>query len=256
MTVVASVSVVGRFTRNEPWVESSIAASIAVSVFSISAAVWLTSNIFSTGIDALVDRLHMRKHAFHSESLLRGGFPPPVARALLRGVPAKDLCRQVESASIAFINLSDYDAIIDKFATQPKGLVHTQDVIWTALDSLLEAFPGAEKVETVGSVYLVAAGLVEPNPRHAEILAHFCLHVLEVCKDVCGQQVAISIGVSNGCRRRAREAGGNVPGAKPHRATRSHTPAPLPLPRSFTAGRSPVASSDARARSTACTARR
>ncbi|KAA0149080.1 hypothetical protein FNF29_06168 [Cafeteria roenbergensis] len=197
-TAVVATALAVRAASSEPWMPSNLGMAVTTGVFSVAAVVWLSSKVFATGIDALVDRMHMRRHAFHSESLMRGGFPPPVARALLVNVPARDLCREVSSASIAFIHLSDYDAIIDKFSAHPKRLVQTQDVIWTALDSLLETFPGAEKVETVGSAYLVAAGLVELNPRHAEILAHFCLHVLEICKNICGQHVAVSIGLHSG----------------------------------------------------------
>lgn len=105
---------------------SNLGMAVTTAVFSVAATAWLSSKVFATGVDALVNRMHMRRHAFHSETLMRGGFPPPVARALLHNVPAKDLCREVSSASIAFIHLSDYDAIIDKFSAHPKRLVQTQ----------------------------------------------------------------------------------------------------------------------------------
>lgn len=105
---------------------SVLIASIAMAWMAIVAPVWLTGNVFRSGIDAVVHRLKMRRNAFHSEALLRAALPGPIARAFLQGVPARYLCHERESCSIAFLNLCDYPSMIDRFSEHPKGLVKVQ----------------------------------------------------------------------------------------------------------------------------------
>jgi hypothetical protein len=122
----AAASLVFRLVATGGMDTSVLLASAVMAWMGIVAPVWLSSNVFRSGIDAVVHRLKMRRNAFHSEALLRAALPGPIARAFLQGVPARFLCHERESCSIAFLNLCDYPSMIDRFSEHPKGLVKVQ----------------------------------------------------------------------------------------------------------------------------------
>ena len=137
-----------------------------------------------------------------AQALLETAVPPPIARALMSGVPARQLTRSFPSASVAFIALTAFERLVRELP--PHALLRRLDGIWDTFDALLDQYDEAIlKVETVAGCYVVAAlpGLsAELPPReHVAALAQFCLDVLELCHEgIDGERVDVKIGINVG----------------------------------------------------------
>jgi class 3 adenylate cyclase len=76
-----------------------------------------------------------------------------------------------------------------------------------ALNELFSAFDrlaqrhGLEKIKTIGDAYMVAGGLPNPRPDHAEAIAEMALGIREEVArrtDPSGQPLAVRIGIDTG----------------------------------------------------------
>lgn len=79
-------------------------------------------------------------------------------------------------------------------------MVGVLDEIFSAFDALAERH-GVEKIKTIGDAYMVAAGLPEPRPDHAEVMADMALDMLEALERLCeplGFELAIRLGMDSG----------------------------------------------------------
>ena len=73
-----------------------------------------------------------------------------------------------------FIEISDFAAL--SATVEASQLVSLLNFVFTTFDDALEAFGSAVyKVETVGPVYVVSAGVPEPRPDHCEALTLLAL---------------------------------------------------------------------------------
>jgi hypothetical protein len=103
---------------------------------------------------ALLSQLRMQ--AARMQGLLEAAMPPVIARALLDDIPAADLTRSFEFATIAFVSLEDYEA---KTSGDPVALVAWLDAVYVAFDALVDAYgERVNKIEIV-SVSISAADL-------------------------------------------------------------------------------------------------
>ena len=55
---------------------------------------------------------------------------------------------------------------------KPETLIKMLNVVYSSLDVLVEMH-NVHKVETVGTVYMVSAGVAQAQPNHAQLCAHF-----------------------------------------------------------------------------------
>ena len=67
------------------------------------------------------------------------------------------------------VDFAELSALID-----PEDLVEMLNTVFSRFDELVEAV-GAYKVETVGPVYMVAAGVPQPSKLHCATLARLAL---------------------------------------------------------------------------------
>jgi class 3 adenylate cyclase len=80
------------------------------------------------------------------------------------------------------------------------ALVRELNVLFSAFDRLAQQH-GLEKIKTIGDAYMVAGGLPEPRPEHAEAVADMAIAVREEVAghfDPKGHQLAIRIGIDTG----------------------------------------------------------
>ena len=72
--------------------------------------------------------------------------------------------------------------------------------LFTRFDELIERHP-VYKVETVGDCYMVAAGVPEPNPQHADDIVATALDMLDAVDGVTmpgGSPLQLRIGINSG----------------------------------------------------------
>ncbi|GET44550.1 adenylate/guanylate cyclase domain-containing protein [Microseira wollei] len=113
-----------------------------------------------------------------SERLLLNILPEPIANRL------KD---QHHSIADGFAEVTILFADIVKFTelssqVSPEELVSLLNEIFSAFDRLTERY-GLEKIKTIGDAYMVAGGIPNPRPDHAEAVAEMALDMrLEIAE--------------------------------------------------------------------------
>jgi class 3 adenylate cyclase len=131
-----------------------------------------------------------------SERLLLNVLPAPIAARLKQteGVIADGF----SDVTVLFADLVDFTRRSHRIA--PEQVVATLNGLFTAFDQLAQQ-RGLEKIKTVGDAYMVAGGLPDPRPDHAEAVAEMALAMRdEVTRhpDPGGQPLAVRIGIDTG----------------------------------------------------------
>jgi class 3 adenylate cyclase len=137
------------------------------------------------------------------------------AQALAR---SEELLLNILPLSISERLKGDHHAIADGFAEvsvlfgdivgftelaghlEPAAVVAMLNRVFSAFDELSERF-GLEKIKTIGDAYMVAAGLPEPRPDHAEAIARMALamqHALGEINAAEGYSLRLRIGIHTG----------------------------------------------------------
>ncbi len=130
-----------------------------------------------------------------SESLLLNILPQDVAAMLKRGDPI--IAEHFDSASILFADVVNFTPFSAKLTADE--LVKLLNEIFTYFDSLVEKY-NLEKIKTIGDCYMVAAGVPNPRPDHAQALARFGLdvHAYMASREFMGHKLAFRIGINSG----------------------------------------------------------
>lgn len=77
-----------------------------------------------------------------------------------------------DEVTILFADLVGFTPVAARMS--PTLLVDRLNRIFTAFDGLVDRF-GAEKIKTIGDAYMAAAGLPQPRPDHADVIARLAL---------------------------------------------------------------------------------
>jgi adenylate cyclase len=141
--------------------------------------------------------IRARDDAFaRSEGLLLNVLPKSIAERLKRepGVIAD----AYSDVTVLFADVVDFTPFTER--TEPKRVVGVLDQIFSEFDALAERH-GIEKIKTIGDAYMVAAGLPDRRPDHAEAMAEMALDMRDAFTRVCrplGVDLAIRIGIDSG----------------------------------------------------------
>jgi class 3 adenylate cyclase len=131
-----------------------------------------------------------------SERLLLNVLPAPIAARLKAGEEVvADAFPQV---SVLFADLVDFTRRSQRIG--PAQVVATLNDLFSAFDDLAQRH-GLEKIKTIGDAYMVAGGLPDPRPDHAEAIAEMALAMqAEVARrtDDSGQPLQVRIGIDTG----------------------------------------------------------
>jgi class 3 adenylate cyclase len=82
----------------------------------------------------------------------------------------------------------------------PEQVVEGLDDLFSAFDKFAQQ-QGLEKIKTIGDAYMVAGGLPDPRPDHAEAVAEMALAIRDEVAgrlDPAGQPLAVRIGIDTG----------------------------------------------------------
>ncbi len=131
-----------------------------------------------------------------SESLLRNILPAAIADRL-KG-EARTIGDQHEAATVLFADIVSFTEMARRMPAT--ALVNLLNDIFSEFDDLA-AEHGLEKIKTIGDAYMVAGGLPEAQPDHAERIARFALAIREAVarhQDDQGAPIRIRIGINSG----------------------------------------------------------
>src|SRR5512133_3712463 len=130
-----------------------------------------------------------------SERLLLNVLPASIATRLKAGEAV--IADAFPEVTVLFADLVDFTRRSQRIA--PAQVVAALNELFSAFDQLARR-QGLEKIKTIGDAYMVAGGLPDPRPDHAEAVAEMALAMqAEVTRtDPSGQPLQIRIGIDTG----------------------------------------------------------
>jgi class 3 adenylate cyclase len=131
-----------------------------------------------------------------SERLLLNVLPAPIAARLKAGEAV--IADAFPEVTVLFADLVDFTRRSRRIG--PAQVVATLNELFSAFDALAQRH-GLEKIKTIGDAYMVAGGLPNPRPDHAEAVAELALAIREEVArraDPRGQPLAVRIGIDTG----------------------------------------------------------
>jgi guanylate cyclase len=105
-----------------------------------------------------------------SERLLLNVLPAPIAERLKGGESL--IADAAPEVGVLFADIAGFTPMSEAMA--PQDIVRLLNEVFTLFDDLAGAY-ALEKIKTIGDAYMVASGLLEPRPGHAENLARMAL---------------------------------------------------------------------------------
>jgi adenylate cyclase len=212
--LVAAIGTLFFFTAHEsiPWFLAFIALTVVSGLLDPSLSrrpapipdgvrlAFFVLNVIGVALTAyllLQYAVRARDAAFaRSEGLLLNVLPKAIADRLKRdpGVIAE----AHDEVTVLFADVVDFTPFTER--TAPARVVGVLDEIFSAFDALAVRH-GAEKIKTIGDAYMVATGLPEPRPDHAEAMAEMALEMRDAFERVCRPlelELSIRIGMDSG----------------------------------------------------------
>jgi class 3 adenylate cyclase len=131
-----------------------------------------------------------------SERLLHNVLPAPIAARLKAGEePIADAFAEV---TVLFADIVDFTPHSAQLS--PQQVVETLNDLFSTFDQLARRH-GLEKIKTIGDAYMVAGGLPNPRPDHAQAVAEMALTMRQEATkrtDPSGQPLQVRIGLDTG----------------------------------------------------------
>jgi class 3 adenylate cyclase len=131
-----------------------------------------------------------------SERLLLNVLPAPIAERLKAGEAV--IADAFPEVTVLFADLVDFTRSSRR--SSPAQVVATLNELFSTFDRLAQHH-GLEKIKTIGDAYMVAGGLPEPRPDHAQAVAELALAMREEVArraDPSGRPLAVRIGIDTG----------------------------------------------------------
>src|SRR5215207_3275594 len=131
-----------------------------------------------------------------SERLLLNVLPAPIAARLKQGEEV--IADAFPEVTVLFADLVDFTRRSQRIG--PAQVVVALNELFSAFDRLAQRH-GLEKIKTIGDAYMVAGGLPQPRPDHAQAIAELALALREEVArraDPRGQPLAVRIGIDTG----------------------------------------------------------
>jgi class 3 adenylate cyclase len=131
-----------------------------------------------------------------SERLLLNVLPASIAARLKAGEEV--IADAFPEVTVLFADLVDFTRRSQRIS--PAQVVAALNELFSVFDRLAQC-NGLEKIKTIGDAYMVAGGLPDPRPNHAEAVAEMALAIREEVArrvDPSGQPLAVRIGIDTG----------------------------------------------------------
>ena len=124
---------------------------------------------------------HLTLDHLHRENqrLLLNVLPASVAEKLKQQVGI--IAERMDDVSVLFADLVGFTSLSARLS--PTDLIELLNRIFSSFDELA-AKHGLEKIKTIGDAYMVAGGLIEPNPDHLGAMAAMALAMLENVREM------------------------------------------------------------------------
>jgi adenylate cyclase len=137
----------------------------------------------------------LRTEKERNDALLHSILPHSVVERIKAG--GGPIADDVGEVTIIFADIVDFTPLAGSMAAS--ALVGLLNEVFSAFDRLAQRH-GAEKIKTIGDAYMVAIGLPEPRPDHADAGAALALGMLEAMAALAAEKkVSLSLRVGMHC---------------------------------------------------------
>jgi class 3 adenylate cyclase len=146
--------------------------------------------------EAVRTRRALQREEERSERLLLNVLPAPITTRLKQHEDV--IADEFPDVTVLFADLVDFTRRSQR--SSPQQIVQLLDGLFSAFDRLARRH-GLEKIKTIGDAYMVAGGLPEPRPDHAQAVADLALAMqMEVARrtDTGGRPLQARIGIDTG----------------------------------------------------------
>ena len=146
--------------------------------------------------EAVRTRRALQREEERSQRLLLNVLPAPIAARLKQREDV--IADGFPEVTVLFADLVDFTRRSQR--SSPQQVVQVLDELFTAFDQLTKRH-GLEKIKTIGDAYMVAGGLPEPRPDHAQAVADMALAMRDELAgrtDPSGQPLQVRIGIDTG----------------------------------------------------------
>jgi class 3 adenylate cyclase len=146
--------------------------------------------------EAVRSRRALQLEQERSERLLLNVLPAPIAARLKAGEAV--IADAFPEVTVLFADIVDFTRRSQR--TNPAQVVQALNELFSAFDRLAQR-QGVEKIKTIGDAYMVAGGLPQPRPDHAQAIAEMALAMqAEVARrtDPSGRPLQLRIGIDTG----------------------------------------------------------
>jgi adenylate cyclase len=141
--------------------------------------------------EAALDHAHQR-----SEELLLNILPGTIAHRLKRQTGT--IADGFTDVTVLFADIVGFTNLSARLP--PARIVGMLDELFCKFDDLATRL-GLEKIKTIGDCYMIAGGLPEPRPDHAEAVAEMGLEILRIMSEYSAQlneEITVRIGINTG----------------------------------------------------------
>ena len=130
-----------------------------------------------------------------SETLLLNILPKEIT-AILKNEP-RTIADHFDGASILFADVVDFTPL--SATLTPDELVELLNEVFSVFDLLVEKYD-LEKIKTIGDCYMVASGVPQPRPDHAQAIINLALDMRDYVSqhEFLGHQLVFRMGVNSG----------------------------------------------------------
>lgn len=137
----------------------------------------------------------LHKEREKSEGLLLNILPAKIAGELKAGQTT--IAEHFDEVTIMFADLVGFTPLTAQL--NPNKLLNVLNAVFSYMDDLVEKYK-VEKIKTIGDCYMIAAGVPEPRPDHAMVVADLALEAMVHFRQhtFSGHQLDLRIGISSG----------------------------------------------------------
>jgi adenylate cyclase len=161
-----------------------------LNVFGVTVTCYALLHYFVSERERYADALAAEQE--RSERLLLNVLPEPIALRLKSG--ESPIADGVSDVGVLFADIVDFTPMSKTMS--PDGVVGMLNEIFSFFDGLAVRHR-LEKIKTIGDAYMVASGLLDPHPKHAEDIAEMALAMRdEVSRQ--GSGISLRIGIDIG----------------------------------------------------------
>jgi class 3 adenylate cyclase len=200
LTVISGL-LEGRLPVPDPPIPMVISVAFFVlNLGTVSAVAFFLLRYFVGERERILDDLRVQHRLLEveqekSERLLLNVLPKPIAERLKSGEEV--IADGIDEVSVLFADIVGFTPFAEKLL--PEDVVKLLNETFSTFDRFADE-AGLEKIKTIGDAYMVAGGLPNPRPDHAEAIAKMAIRMRDSVAELAGESgpMAVRIGIDSG----------------------------------------------------------